>query len=190
MRKLFLLEDDLSLISGLTFAFKKQGFALDTARTLAEAEVLWSDRKYDLLVLDVSLPDGSGFDFCQKVRRTSNVPILFLTASDEEMNIIMGLDMGGDDYLTKPFKLSVLLSRGNALLRPANAGVVQRRRPRTGIGQHHRPAVAGTGVQKRNLAGTDRRRVQAALLLYAASECRAIQGTNSGCTVGLRWGLH
>ena len=57
MRKLFLLEDDLSLISGLTFAFKKQGFALDTARTLAEAEVLWSDRKYDLLVLDVSLPD-------------------------------------------------------------------------------------------------------------------------------------
>lgn len=105
MRKLFLLEDDLSLISGLTFAFKKQGFALDTARTLAEAEVLWSDRKYDLLVLDVSLPDGSGFDFCQKVRRTSNVPILFLTASDEEMNIIMGLELGGDDYLTKPFKL-------------------------------------------------------------------------------------
>ncbi len=108
MRKLFLLEDDLSLISGLTFAFKKQGFALDTARTLAEAEVLWSDRKYDLLVLDVSLPDGSGFDFCQKVRRTSNVPILFLTASDEEMNIIMGLELGGDDYLTKPFKLGVL----------------------------------------------------------------------------------
>mgnify|MGYP001516404092 CR=1 FL=1 len=96
MRKLFLLEDDLSLISGLTFAFKKQGFALDTARTLAEAEVLWSDRKYDLLVLDVSLPDGSGFDFCQKVRRTSNVPILFLTASDEEMNIIMGLELGGE----------------------------------------------------------------------------------------------
>ena len=109
MRKLFLLEDDLSLISGLTFAFKKQGFALDTARTLAEAEALWSDRKYDLLVLDVSLPDGSGFDFCQKVRRTSNVPILFLTASDEEMNIIMGLELGGDDYLTKPFKLGVLL---------------------------------------------------------------------------------
>lgn len=121
MRKLFLLEDDLSLISGLTFAFKKQGFALDTARTLAEAEALWSGRKYDLLVLDVSLPDGSGFDFCQKVRRTSNVPILFLTASDEEMNIIMGLELGGDDYLTKPFKLGVLLSRVNALLRRANA---------------------------------------------------------------------
>ena len=187
MRKLFLLEDDLSLISGLTFAFKKQGFALDTARTLAEAEVLWSDRKYDLLVLDVSLPDGSGFDFCQKVRRTSNVPILFLTASDEEMNIIMGLELGGDDYLTKPFKLGVLLS-GQCTASPCKC--VQRRRTRTGIGQHHRPAVAGAGIQKRNLAGTDQRRVQAALLLYAASECRAIQGTNSGCTVGLRWGLH
>ena len=117
MRKLFLLEDDLSLISGLTFAFKKQGFALDTARTLAEAEVLWSDRKYDLLVLDVSLPDGSGFDFCQKVRRTSNVPILFLTASDEEMNIIMGLELGGDDYLTKPFSVEELLARLRVALR-------------------------------------------------------------------------
>ena len=117
MRKLFLLEDDLSLISGLTFAFKKKGFALDTARTLAEAEALWSDRKYDLLVLDVSLPDGSGFDFCQKVRRTSNVPILFLTASDEEMNIIMGLDMGGDDYLPKPFHLAELSARIRSVVR-------------------------------------------------------------------------
>ena len=77
MRKLFLLEDDLSLISGLTFAFKKQGFALDTARTLAEAEALWSDRKYDLLVLDVSLPDGSGFDFCQNIQRADSVPDCF-----------------------------------------------------------------------------------------------------------------
>lgn len=121
MKKLFLLEDDQSLITGLTFAFQKQGFELDAARTLAEADALWADRKdkYDLLVLDVTLPDGSGFDFCQKVRSTSNVPILFLTASDEEMNIIMGLDMGGDDYLTKPFKLAVLLSRVNALLRRA-----------------------------------------------------------------------
>ena len=67
------------------------GYSSDAGRS----EVLWSDGKYDLLVLDVSLPDGSGFDFCQKVRRTSNVPILFLTASDEEMNIIMGLDLGG-----------------------------------------------------------------------------------------------
>ena len=67
--------------------------------------------------MDVSLPDGSGFEFCQKVRQTSQVPIIFLTASDAETSIIMGLDMGGDDYITKPFKLAVLMSRINAILR-------------------------------------------------------------------------
>lgn len=117
MNKILLLEDDLSLINGLSFTFKKQGFELDIARTVMEANKVWADGKYDLLVLDVSLPDGSGFDFCTKVRQTSKVPIIFLTASDEEMNIIMGLDIGGDDYITKPFKLGVLISRVNALLR-------------------------------------------------------------------------
>ena len=63
------------------------------------------------------MPDGSGFDFCKMVRQVSRVPIIFLTASDEETSIIMGLDMGGDDYITKPFKLGVLISRINALLR-------------------------------------------------------------------------
>ncbi len=120
MSRILLLEDDLSLVNGLSFAFKKWGFSLDVARTLLEAERLWEDRTYDLLVLDVALPDGSGFAFCKKVRQISKVPIIFLTASDEEMNIIMGLDIGGDDYITKPFKLGVLESRINALLRRAN----------------------------------------------------------------------
>ncbi|KAB1440057.1 response regulator transcription factor [Candidatus Galacturonibacter soehngenii] len=119
MSNILLLEDDLSLINGLSFAFKKQGFELDVARTLKEADALWADGKYNLLVLDVALPDGSGFEFCKKVRQVSKVPIIFLTASDEEMNIIMGLDIGGDDYITKPFKLGVLVSRINALLRRA-----------------------------------------------------------------------
>ena len=119
MSRILLLEDDLSLVNGLSFAFKKWGFSLDVARTLLEAERLWEDGTYDLLVLDVALPDGSGFAFCKKVRQISKVPIIFLTASDEEMNIIMGLDIG-DDYITKPFKLGVLESRINALLRRAN----------------------------------------------------------------------
>ena len=117
MNSILLLEDDLSLINGLSFALKKQGFGLDVARTLKEADAVWADDKYDLLILDVSLPDGSGFEFCKKVRRVSKVPIIFLTASDEETSIIMGLDIGGDDYITKPFKLGVLVSRINALLR-------------------------------------------------------------------------
>ena len=119
MSKILLLEDDLSLINGLSFAFRKQGFELAVVRTLKEANELWGEGKYDLLVLDVSLPDGTGYEFCKKVRQVSKVPIIFLTASDEEMNMIMGLDIGGDEYITKPFKLGVLVSRINALLRRA-----------------------------------------------------------------------
>ena len=119
MSKILLIEDDLSLINGISFAFRKQGFELAVVRTLKEANELWGEGKYDLLVLDVSLPDGTGYEFCKKVRQVSKVPIIFLTASDEEMNIIMGLDIGGDDYITKPFKLGVLVSRINALLRRA-----------------------------------------------------------------------
>lgn len=117
MSKILLLEDDLSLINGLSFAFQKAGYELDIARTIQEADHTWQDGQYDLLVLDVTLPDGSGFEICRKVREVSSVPILFLTASDEETSVIMGLDMGGDDYITKPFKLAVLMSRINAILR-------------------------------------------------------------------------
>lgn len=120
MKRLFLVEDDLSLIGGLSFAIKKQGYEIEIARTTLEADTLWADEKYDLVILDVSLPDGSGFDLCRKIRQTSKVPIMFLTAADEEIDIIMGLDIGGDDYMTKPFKLAVFLSRINALLRRSN----------------------------------------------------------------------
>ncbi len=115
--KILLIEDDMSLVNGLVFALKKQGYELDVARTSLEADALWADGKYDLVVLDVSLPDGSGFDICQKIRRISKVPLIFLTAADEETDVIMGLDMGGDDYITKPFKLAIFLSRVNAILR-------------------------------------------------------------------------
>ena len=117
MKRLFLLEDDLSLINGLSFAVKKQGYEIDVARTTLEADTLWGKDQYDLVILDVSLPDGSGFDFCRKIRLTSKVPVIFLTAADEETDVIMGLDIGGDDYITKPFKLAIFMSRINALLR-------------------------------------------------------------------------
>ena len=117
MKQIFLVEDDLSLITGLSFAIEKQGYGIEVARTSLEADRLWADGKYDLVILDVSLPDGSGFDVCKKIRETSKVPIMFLTAADEETDIIMGLDIGADDYITKPFKLAVFLSRLYALLR-------------------------------------------------------------------------
>lgn len=117
MDKIMLLEDDLSLIDGLSYALNKQGWNVTVAKTVAEAIRLWRGAAFDLLILDVSLPDGNGFDFCKNVRQVSDVPVLFLTASDEETNVVMGLDIGGDDYVTKPFKLGILISRVNALLR-------------------------------------------------------------------------
>ena len=117
MKWILLVEDDLSLINGLSFAVKKQGYMLDVAHTKDEADRLWENGAYDLVILDVSLPDGSGFDICKRIRQASKVPIMFLTAMDEETDIIMGLDIGGDDYITKPFKLAVFMSRINALLR-------------------------------------------------------------------------
>ncbi|MDD4767761.1 MAG: response regulator transcription factor [Desulfotomaculaceae bacterium] len=119
MYRILLIEDDLSLIDGLEFSLRKNGFEVDVARTIKEALSQFVMQKYDLLLLDLTLPDGSGFEICKKVRQTSNVPIIFLTASDEEVNVVMGLDMGGDDYITKPFKLNELISRINALLRRA-----------------------------------------------------------------------
>lgn len=120
MSKIFFVEDDLSLISGLSFALKKQGYEVDNARTIYEAIKLWQNNKYDLAILDVSLPDGSGYQLCEKIRLNSKIPIIFLTAADEETDIIMGLDMGADDYITKPFKLAVFLSKVNAILRRSN----------------------------------------------------------------------
>ena len=117
MKRIFFVEDDPGLMKGLVFALEKQGYEVVCARTLHEAERCWDDGTFDLVILDVSLPDGTGFALCEEIRAQSKVPIIFLTAADEETDIIMGLDMGGDDYITKPFKLAVFLSRVNALLR-------------------------------------------------------------------------
>lgn len=107
MVRLLLLEDDRSLVDGLTYSLQKNGFAVEVVRTVAEARARLPEiGRFDLLILDVTLPDSA-------------VPILFLTASDEEVNIIRGLDCGGDDYLTKPFRLGELCSRIRALLRRA-----------------------------------------------------------------------
>ena len=93
---------------------------MDVVRTVKDAENYLSKHEYDLLLLDVTLPDGTGFEVCEQVRKIgSDVPIIFLTAADEEINVIRGLDSGGDDYITKPFKLGELCSRINALLRRA-----------------------------------------------------------------------
>lgn len=120
MRNILLVEDDLSLIEGLKFSLLKHDFNVTIARTVKEAKECLNQSEYNLIILDLMLPDGSGFDICKTVRQTSNIPIIFLTASDEEVNIVMGLDIGGDDYITKPFRINELISRINAALRRYN----------------------------------------------------------------------
>lgn len=118
MSRILLLEDDVSLIDGLCYSLKKNNFETVAVRTAGEAASALERECFDLLLLDVTLPDGTGFDVCEKVRNSGNqVPIIFLTAADEEVNVIRGLDIGGDDYITKPFKLGELCSRIRALLR-------------------------------------------------------------------------
>lgn len=118
MARLLLLEDDQSLIDGLVYALTKEGFALDVAMTVREARAQLAVQTYDLLLLDQTLPDGSGLALCGEVRAGGNaVPIIFLTAMDEEIQVIRALDAGGDDYITKPFKLGELCSRIRAQLR-------------------------------------------------------------------------
>lgn len=123
MPHILLLEDDESLIGGLVYALPKNGFSVDTARTVAQAETLRRSRRYDLLLLDVSLPDGTGFSVCENARASGDrTPIIFLTAADEEPNVIRGLDSGADDYIAKPFRLGELCSRIRAQLRRAPQG--------------------------------------------------------------------
>lgn len=117
--RILLVEDDTSLIDGLEYTLVKNGFNVRVAQTVQEALLLFEKDSFDLLLLDLTLPDGTGFDICRSVRRHSEVPIIFLTASDDEVNVVMGLDIGGDDYITKPFNLGELVSRIKALLRRA-----------------------------------------------------------------------
>lgn len=115
--RLLLVEDDEALHRGIEFTLRQEGFEVTGARRIAEAEAALLASPYDLIVLDVQLPDGNGFDFCARLRRTSATPVVFLTASDGEIDIVRGLDLGGDDYITKPFRLREFLSRIQAVLR-------------------------------------------------------------------------
>lgn len=117
MYNILVVEDDLNLTLGIEYALNNEGYAVHTANTLKLASQLTKDNKYDLILLDVMLPDGQGYELCKEVRNTSDVGIIFLTACDNEVNVVMGLDIGGDDYITKPFRIRELLSRINAVIR-------------------------------------------------------------------------
>ena len=115
MNTLLLVEDDETLNANIKLALETEGYSVIAVRTVAAAEAAVPDA--DLIILDVTLPDGNGIDLCRRLRKSTQTPVIFLTSCDDEADIIRGLDSGGDDYITKPFRLKELFSRIRANLR-------------------------------------------------------------------------
>lgn len=120
MRQILLLEDDEALGNGIRLALQSEELKIVLCRTVKEGMEAAAGDIFDLMILDINLPDGSGLDFLRKIRETSTVPVILLTANDLEMDIVVGLESGADDYITKPFSLAVLRARVNARLRGAS----------------------------------------------------------------------
>jgi len=116
-RDILLVEDDRGVAMGVSYALRQDGWQVTKAKNAAEARQEFARREYVLIILDVGLPDGTGFDLCREWRRTSAVPIIFLTARDMEIDKVLGLELGGDDYVTKPFGVRELCARVRALVR-------------------------------------------------------------------------
>ncbi|AUN17388.1 two-component system response regulator [Clostridium botulinum] len=117
MKSILLVEDNMSLNRGIQFSLMKEGYNVIATDSMKESQQKLKKEKVDLIILDINLPDGNGFDYCLDIRKTSNIPIIFLTALDSEIDVVNGLDMGADDYITKPFRLRELISRVNAIIR-------------------------------------------------------------------------
>ena len=118
MKNILTVEDDSTIAFAVKYAVEQEGFNLDIAENLENARKIVNSKEYDLILLDVMLPDGNGYEFLKQLREhDEDTPVIFLTACDEEVNIVMGLDIGGDDYITKPFRVRELISRINAILR-------------------------------------------------------------------------
>jgi len=124
MLSILFVEDDDTIAMGVEYALKQDGFQISLAPRLEEARDLLKRQSFDLVLLDLGLPDGSGFALCKEIRAGGDTPIIILSARDEEASVVLGLDLGADDYITKPFRLRELISRMKAVLRrPARRGV-------------------------------------------------------------------
>lgn len=128
MQHLLIVEDDNALGQGVRLALQGPEVEITLCRTLAEGRSALAEKPFDLLILDINLPDGSGLDFLREVRQSGAVPVILLTANDMETDIVVGLESGADDYITKPFSLAVLRARVNTQLRrtmPVQASAVE-----------------------------------------------------------------
>lgn len=117
---LFLLEDDYAIATGLCYSLENEGYNVTHASGVKQAIDIISKEKFSLYILDLTLPDGSGYDVCKEIKKQGDLPVIFLTAYDDEVNVVMGFEFGADDYISKPFRLKELLVRIKSVLRRYN----------------------------------------------------------------------
>ena len=117
MKKILLIEDNEAIIMGLKYSLEQENFLVISAKTAKESKEKLENKNIDIVLLDVSLPDGNGFEICKEIKEKNDMPIIFLTAQDEETSIVLGLDLGADDYIVKPFRTRELISRIKSVLR-------------------------------------------------------------------------
>jgi DNA-binding response OmpR family regulator len=117
MKRIFLVEDDREIAKNLSLLLHAEGFMTTHAKTKAEASEKLAEQKFDLALVDISLPDGNGYAVCTEIREQQDIPVIFLTASGDEASVVTGLNMGADDYITKPFRPRELAARIRTALR-------------------------------------------------------------------------
>lgn len=117
MKRIFLVEDDAGISRNLALLLRSEGFAVTHVGTQKEAALLLAEQKFDLALVDLSLPDGNGFAVCTEIRQVQDIPVIFLTASGDEASVVTGLNMGAEDYIIKPFRPRELIARIGAALR-------------------------------------------------------------------------
>ena len=117
--KILLVEDDDAIAMGLKYSLEKEEYEVVHVKTVAEVKSVWKTKEYDLSILDINLPDGSGYDICRFLKESEDIPVIFLTAVDAEVNVVMGLELGADDYICKPFRVNELMARIKSVLRRA-----------------------------------------------------------------------
>ena len=117
---IFLLEDDEAIGIGLTYSLENEGYSVTLAKTVSEGIKTISENDFSLYILDLTLPDGNGYNVCKKIKEKGDLPVIFLTAYDDEVNVVMCFDLGADDYITKPFRVKELLLRIKSVLRRYN----------------------------------------------------------------------
>ena len=118
--EILLVEDSDSIILGLKYSLEQENFNVRVTKTEEDSKKIIETEDFDLILLDITLPDGNGFNICKFVKERKDIPIIFLTARDEETNVVMGLDLGADDYIIKPFRTRELISRINSVFRRYN----------------------------------------------------------------------